>query len=119
MNRAIQEQQLQKPMAQQQQQSVTPDAIQVFAAAEGAILTSLTTALTAVANGVAALDKLINSFQNSTGTLSPADQTALDQIQATSNALLVQVQAINTTPPGQPVPITPAPTPNPAPTAKP
>jgi hypothetical protein len=88
--------------------AVTPSAIQIFAAAEQATLTSLSTALTALATGVAALDALITQLQNSPGTISPADQALLDQIQAQSQANLAQANAISTTPPGQPVPITPS-----------
>ena len=84
--------------------STTPSAIQAFAAAEASTLASLATALTALATGVTALDTLITNFQNSPGTLSPADQTALDGIQATSKALVAQATAISTTPPGTPVP---------------
>ena len=87
--------------------STTPSAIQAFAAAEASTLASLATALTALATGITALDALITSFQNSPGTLSPADQAALDGIQATSQALVAQANAISTTPPGTPVPAPP------------
>ena len=90
--------------------STTPSAIQAFAAAESATLASLATALTALDAGVKALDQLITDFQNSPGTLSAADQAALDGIQATSQALVAQANAISTTPPGTPVP-PPAPLP--------
>jgi len=107
----VRDQQQQQPeqMQQQQQQSVTPSAIQTFAAAEQATLASLATAITTVGTGVIALDALITTLQNSPGTISAADQATLDQIQAASKALVAQVNAISTTPPGTPVPITPAP----------
>ena len=89
--------------------SVTPSAIQAFAAAETATLNSLSSALTALATGIAALDALITQFQNSPGTLSAADQASLDAIQAQSKALVTQANAISTTPPGTPVPVTPQP----------
>lgn len=96
-------------MTQQQQHSVTPSAIQAFAAAEQATLASLATAITALGTGITALDALITTLQNSGGTISAADQATLDQIQAQSKALVAQAAAISTTPPGTPVPITPAP----------
>ncbi len=89
--------------------SVTPSAIQAFAAAETATLASLSTALTALDTGIKALDALITTLQNSPGTISPADQATLDQIQAASKALVAQANAISTTPPGTVVPITPVP----------
>ncbi len=85
--------------------------VQDFINAEAPVLASLGTALTALGAGVKALDDLITQFQNSPGNLSAADQAALDQIQATSQALVAQANAISTTPPGQPVP-TPSPLPN-------
>ncbi len=96
-------------MQQQQQQSVTPSAIQAFAAAEGATLASLATAITALGTGIAAQDALITTLQNSPGAITPADQATLDQLQTVTKGLLTQAQAISTTPPGTPVPITPAP----------
>ncbi len=85
----------------------TPDAIQAFATAEAATLTSLATALTNVTSGVVALDALITQLQNSSGYISAPDQALLDQIQTQSQALVTQVNAINTTPPGTAVPVTP------------
>lgn len=78
--------------------------VQDFVNAEGPVLASLGTALTSLSTGVTALDALITQLQNSPGTLSPADQALLDQIQATSQALVAQANAISTTPPGTPVP---------------
>ncbi len=104
-----QDQQETGQLLQQQQQSVTPSAIATFAAAEEATLASLATAITALGTGITALDALITTLQNSGGTISAADQATLDQIQAQSKALVAQAAAISTTPPGTPVPITPAP----------
>jgi hypothetical protein len=87
--------------------STTPDAIQTFAAAETATLNSLVTALNNLTTGVAALDAMIVAFQNSPETLSPADQASLDAITALSASVAAQAAAINTTPPGQPVPVVP------------
>ncbi len=78
--------------------------VQDFINAEGPVLASLGTALTALSTGVKALDDLITQLQNSPGTLSPADQAALDQIQATSQALVAQANAISTAAPGTAVP---------------
>lgn len=89
--------------------STTPSAIQAWAAAEGAVLTSASAAVTNVNTGVLALDAMLIAFNNSPGTLSPADQAALDGIMAQSKALASQATAINTTPPGTPVPIVPLP----------
>jgi hypothetical protein len=89
--------------------AATPDAIQAFAAAEAAILNSLSAALTNLANGILALDAMIVAFQNSPGTLSSADQTALNAISAQSTALVTQANAITTAAPTAPVPVTPIP----------
>lgn len=89
----------------------TPSTIQAWADQENKVIASTAAALTNVSAGVAALDTMITDFQNSPGTLSPSDQAALDGIQAASNALLAQTTAINTTAPGQPVPIVPIPVP--------
>lgn len=107
--RNTQEQLQTSKMQEQQQQSVSPSAIATFAAAEAPILASLATAITGLGTGVIALDALITQLQASPGTISAADQALLDQIQAQSQALVTQVNAISTTPPGTPVPITPAP----------
>jgi hypothetical protein len=55
------------------------------------------------------LDALIAGFQNSPGTLSAADQAALDQIQAASKALVAKSAAISVAPPVPVAPIPPAP----------
>jgi hypothetical protein len=84
-----------------------------FAIAEGQVLTALKASLTNLGNGVLALDAMIVAFQASPGTLSPADQAALDDIVAQSQALATQATAISTTPPGAVVPVVPLPTPTP------
>jgi broad specificity polyphosphatase/5'/3'-nucleotidase SurE len=73
-----------------------------WAAQEQADLTTISTTLDTVVAGVAALDKLITDFQNSPGTLSAADQAALDGIQSASHALVAKAQAISVTPPTHP-----------------
>jgi hypothetical protein len=88
--------------------ATTPDAIQTLANAETAVLKSVSDALTTLASGVLALDVIIQNFQNSPGTLSPADQAALDSISSASSALAAQATAINTTPPGTAIPPVPA-----------
>ena len=91
-----------------------------WAAQEQADLTAISNTLDQVVTGVAALDVMITTFQNSPGTLSAADQAALDGIQAASKALVVKSAAISVAPPGpsaQPVgpvgplapPVVPAP----------
>lgn len=108
-NRYSQEQLQVGTMQQQQQRSITPSAIQTFAAAEEAKLTSLASAITNLGTGITALDALITQLQNSAGTITPEDQALLDQIQAHSQALVDQATAISTTAPGGTVPITPLP----------
>ena len=71
-----------------------------YADREQADLTTIKNTLTGIASGVAALDTLITNFQNSPGTLTPADQAALDAIQVASQALVAQSAAIVVTPPG-------------------
>jgi len=84
-------------------------AIQAFAAAETSVLNSLVTAINNIATGVAALDALITTLQNSPGDITPADQATLDAIQAQTTQIQAQLTAINTTPPGTPVPVVPPP----------
>ena len=76
--------------------------IQDWAAQEQADLTAISNTLDTIVTGVAALDKLITDFQNSPGTLSAADQAALDAIKAASGALVSKAQAISVTPPTPP-----------------
>jgi uncharacterized phage infection (PIP) family protein YhgE len=71
-------------------------------AAVKADLTTVKGTVANVATGVKALDDKITALQNSPGTLNPADQAALDEIQADSKALVDQVAAIDTTPPPAP-----------------
>ncbi len=100
-----------RPALQQQQQSAITD----WAAKEQVSLTSIGGTLTAISTGVAALDAMIIAFQNSPGTLSAADQAALDSIVAASAALNTQAQAINVTAPAPPTQPPPTPSPSPAP----
>ena len=58
--------------------------------------------LDSIVAGIAALDALITNFQNSPGTLSPSDQSALDGIQAASTALVAKSAAVSTVPPAPP-----------------
>ncbi len=69
-------------------------------------LDATTTNLATITAGVKALDDLIQSLQNSPGTLGPADQAALDAISASSASLAATSAAINTAPPGTVVPPT-------------
>ena len=72
------------------------------AAAEKADLDAISAKLDAVTAGIAALDKLITDFQNSPGTLSPADQAAVDAIQKAVADLRTKAEAVDTTPPAPP-----------------
>jgi hypothetical protein len=65
-----------------------------WAATEGANLAAVSKTLDNLVTGIAALDALIANFQNSPGTLSAADQAALDGIQAASGALVTKAAAI-------------------------
>ena len=76
-----------------------------WAAQEEADLTTISTTLDGIVSGVAALDVLIANFQNSPGTLSPADQASLDAIQASVKLLVTKTAAIVVAPP---VPVPPA-----------
>lgn len=77
-------------------------AIQDFATAVNAKFDKLSSDLDAVVTGIKALDDLIRQLQNSPGTISPADQALLDQIQARSGDLVTKADAIDTTPPAPP-----------------
>jgi hypothetical protein len=79
-----------------------------WATKEQASLTSISSTLDGIVTGVTALDELITRFQNSPGTLSVEDQTALDAIQAASQALVTKSAAIVVTPPS---PVSPVPAP--------
>lgn len=76
--------------------------IQDWAAQEQADLTAISGTLDTIVTGINALDTLITNFQNSPGTLSAADQAALDGIKAASAALVTKSSAINVTPPPPP-----------------
>jgi hypothetical protein len=52
------------------------------------------TALASIHTGITALDTLIQNFQSSPGTLSAADQAALDSIAATSASLATAANTI-------------------------
>ena len=82
-------------------------AITDWAAQEQADLSGISATLNAVVTGIAALDALITQFQNSPGTLSAADQAALDGIQSAVKALATQASAISTAPPSAAPPPTP------------
>ena len=77
-------------------------AITDWAAREEANLTTISGTLDTIVAGIKALDDKITALQNSPGTLSPADQAALDQIEADSKALVTKAAAIDTTPPPPP-----------------
>ena len=74
-------------------------AITDWASKEQADLDSISGTLDGIVAGITALDALITSLQNSPGTISAADQAALDAIQAASKALVTKSGAIVVTPP--------------------
>lgn len=93
--------------------ATNPSPIGTWAASELADLASASAAVSNIGAGIVVLDGIITGFQNSPGTLSPADQASLDAAQAASKALLAQLSAISTTPPGTTVPVIPIPPPPP------
>lgn len=60
-------------------------------------LTAISAKLDDIVTGIAALDQKITDL--SSGGISAADQAALDDLQATSKALLAKANAISTAPP--------------------
>ena len=77
-------------------------AVSDFATVVNAAFAKVNTDLDAITAGIANLDALITAFQNSPGTLSAADQAALDGIQTASQALVAKVDAVVVTPPTPP-----------------
>jgi hypothetical protein len=73
-----------------------------WAATNQVSLDAISTSLDGITAGITALDTLITNFQNSPGTLSVADQAALDAIQASSKSLAAKASAIVTTAPVAP-----------------
>jgi hypothetical protein len=73
--------------------------IETWATKEQASLDAISGTLDGIVTGIVALDALITSLQNSTGTLSASDQAALDAIQAASEALVAKSAGIVVTPP--------------------
>jgi capsule polysaccharide export protein KpsE/RkpR len=78
-------------------QETLMSAISDWAAKEAAALASIQA-------GITKLDQMIQDFQNSPGTMDPADQAKLDAIFTTSDALATAANAI-------PAPPTPVPAP--------
>lgn len=70
-----------------------------WAAKEQANLDAVSGTLDGIVKGIADLDAKITALQNSPGTLSAADQAALDSIVAASGALVTKSAAISTAPP--------------------
>lgn len=68
--------------------------IKTWAKNQEADLTEINSTLQGISEGINKLDKRIAEFNNSPGTLSPEDQTALDSIQQMSKQLLSQAKAI-------------------------
>ena len=68
-----------------------------WAAKEQADLDAISATLDGVVSGIAALDAMIQAFQNSPGTLSPSDQAALDAISSASTTLKDKAAAISVT----------------------
>ena len=77
-------------------------AITDWAAQEQADLLAISAALDTIVAGIANLDTRITNFRNSPGTLSAADQAALDAIQSASKDLKAKASAISVAPPVPP-----------------
>ena len=73
-----------------------------FATAVQSAFDKVNSDLDTITTGIANLDALITAFQNSPGTLSAADQAALDGIQAASQALVTKADAVSVGPPVAP-----------------
>ena len=73
-----------------------------FATAVQSAFDKVNSDLDTITTGIANLDALITAFQNSPGTLSAADQAALDGIQAASQALVTKADAVSVVPPVAP-----------------
>ncbi len=86
----------------EQKQDKLMSQITDFAATVQASFDAVSADLDKITDGITALDKLIADFQNSPGTLNPADQAALDKIVASSAALKAKADAIDITPPTPP-----------------
>src|SRR2546426_7808809 len=69
-----------------------------WAAQEEADITEIKGTLDGIVAGIAALDDIIIKWQNSPGTLSTADQAALDNVQSLVKDLKAKSAAISTTP---------------------
>lgn len=74
-------------------------AITDWAAKEQADLTAISSTLDSITAGIQALDAKIVALQSSPGTLSASDQAALDDIEASSSALVAKAAAISTAEP--------------------
>ena len=74
--------------------NIMGDAIQTFATAIQAIINDLNSDVAAVKTEFAALNAQIVAFNNSSGTLTAADQTALDTIQTNAAALQATMDAM-------------------------
>lgn len=77
--------------------------IAAFATAQNAFNDQLDAAVDGIATDIKTLNDKITELQNSPGTITPADQKLLDDIQARTQALVARVTALDDlTPP--PVP---------------
>jgi len=71
-------------------------AISDFAAKQNAFEDELDTAVADITNEIKTLNDLVASLQNSAGTVTPADQALLDQIQTRTQGLVAKVKALDT-----------------------
>lgn len=85
-------------------------AITDWAAQEQADLSTISTTLDGIVTGIKALDDAIVALQNSRDAITPADQAALDSIQALSKGLVAKAAGISTTPPVEAPPVVTPPT---------
>lgn len=73
--------------------------IQDFADQQKADLDAISSSVSVVVEGIKKLDDMITAFQNSPGTLSAEDESAIAAIQSQTKSLRDQVESINVTPP--------------------
>lgn len=69
-------------------------AVTDFTTAVQTSLAKVNADLDVISTGITALDAQIQALQNSPGTLTPADQSALDSISAASTALAAKADAV-------------------------
>lgn len=77
-----------------------PTPIQTYATAQAAVNKRVADATAGLTGDIEGLNALIKTLQDSQGTISPEDQTTLDQLQAAGEAMATKIEALDAiTPP--------------------